>query len=312
MGGHISVGVRRIDGSFRTIGVWTNPLGHFLRERAFRDYGSLEPLDRFFARYLKDDADFGGPQETVPGEYGFVLIDAVTKTITNMNSYSSMQWVNENDLGYVSSGRMFASEDAFAEMAEMRESAVRARYVIPGSGEYTYEDLPPFTTHEGMFALMKDLSRRGVDAVIAREVGEAIAECDSAIAAIQTRIDAGEDDAAADEEVDHKVEDVERALERLRREVRHHHVFVQYCIAFPAWTIVDLWPETEEDFLKMQAAVESCVTLTEDERAAWQEDYDYRFGSDEDGVDDDVLDENDVAVLSENLDIVSSDEKGGN
>jgi hypothetical protein len=75
MGGIISVGVRRADGSFRTIGVWTSDLGDYLRERAFRVDGNMETLDRLFAPYLEDDADLGGPQDTVPGDYGFVLID---------------------------------------------------------------------------------------------------------------------------------------------------------------------------------------------------------------------------------------------
>ncbi|MNU33111.1 hypothetical protein D3C71_216690 [compost metagenome] len=279
MGGHISVGVRRADGSFRTIGVWTNPLGHFLRERAFRVDGSLEPLDRFLARYLKDEADFGGPQENTPGEYGYVLIDEMTKTITNMNSYSSFQWVNQSDMGYVSSGRMYATQEALDEMAEMREIAIRAKYAFSGSSEYTYEDLPPFTTHEAMFATMKELTQREPP------VEERI---DRAIAAIKDAVDAfseGAEGGSTDFEI--KLLRAEMAVNDISREegdIFRHSLFVQYELDFPAWRIVDLWPHTQEDFVTMKAAVESCVVLTDDEQAAWKEDYDCRFGDDWPGL----------------------------
>ncbi len=294
MGGHISVGVRRADGSFRTIGVWTNPLGHFLRDRAFRIDGSLEPLDRFFARYLKDDVDFGGPQETTPGEYGFVVIDEMTKTITNMNSYSSFQWVNENDLGYVSYGRMYASQEALDDMAEMRECAIRARYAFPGTGTYTYEDLPPFTTHEAMFSLMKELAQR--EEPVEKKVERALAAINAATAVLHASA-AGSDDIPATLEI--KLLEAAMAVQAVAPGdggMFRHPLFVQYELDFSAWKIVDLWPETEEDFVKMKAAVESCAILTDAEQAAWQEDYDYRFGDD----------------VEEGPEIPPGDQQGGN
>lgn len=89
MGGHISVGVRRKDGSFKTIGVWTNPLKWYLTDPRFLD-GSVEPLDEFFARYLKEGVEFGGPQANVPGEYGFVLVDEIDRLVMNWNHYTRM------------------------------------------------------------------------------------------------------------------------------------------------------------------------------------------------------------------------------
>lgn len=291
MGGHISVGVRRADGTFRTMGVWTNPLGHFMREKAFRIEGNLEPLDRFFSRYLKDDADFGGPQPTVPGEYGFVLVDEMTKTITNMNSYSSLQWVNENDLGYVSYGRMYATQDTLDEMAELRESAIRARYAFPGTGTYTYEDLPPFTTHEAMLALMKELAQR--EEPVEKKIEKAIAAINAATAILHAG-SVGSDEFPAALEI--KLLEAAMAVQAVKPrdgDMFRHSLFVQYELDFSAWKIVDLWPETEEDFVRMKAAVESCVVLTDDEQAAWQEEYDYRFGDDDVEDDPNPLDESD-------------------
>lgn len=169
MGGHISVGVRRKDGGFRTIGVWTNPLCHFMREKEFRLDGSLEPLDRFFARYLKDGTDFGGPQDTVPGEYGYVLVDEMTMTITTMNSYSSPEWVTQDDVGFVPHGRVWTTQERMDEMAEMREAVIEARYVLRGARKHTYEPLPPFTTHEAFFKIVEEISFRGSEPVAPRD-----------------------------------------------------------------------------------------------------------------------------------------------
>ncbi|NTF17867.1 hypothetical protein G6L37_05590 [Agrobacterium rubi] len=111
MGGHISVGVRRTDGSFRTIGVWTNPLKRFLTDKRFLE-GSIEPLDEFFARYLKQDRDddFGGPQDTVPGEYGFVLVDEIERVVVNWSHYARVSTSRLDEFG-IELGRDLASFD---------------------------------------------------------------------------------------------------------------------------------------------------------------------------------------------------------
>lgn len=257
VGGHISVGVRRLDGSFRTIGVWTNPLGPFMRERAFRIDGSLDPLDKFFAHYLKEDADFGGPQETVPGEYGFVLVDEITRTIMNMNNYASPNWVQERDLGFMRHGRLFATEEALAEMAEMREGAVRARYFLGGGGDWIHEDLPAFTTHERMFSLMDELSRRGREQAVEQKISQALAAVEDALAK--------PDDA----EFDAKLRRADWKVDDIRRTAEHHSVLVQYEIGFPAWTVRNLRPGNPKDIEETLAAVESCTELTDAERAEW-------------------------------------------
>lgn len=257
MGGHISVGVRRLDGSFRTIGVWTNPLGPFMRERAFRIEGSLDPLDRLFARYLKEDAEFGGPQETVPGEYGFVLVDEITRTVMNMNNYSSLNWVQERDLGFMRHGRMFATEDALAEMAEMREGAIRARYFLEGGDDYVYENLPAFTTHENLFSLMDELSRRGREQAVERQISKALAAVEDALAETD------------DDKFATKLRRAAWQVDEIDLERKNHSVLVQYEIDFPAWTIENLRPGRAEALEKVLAAVESCTELTEAERAEW-------------------------------------------
>lgn len=225
MGGHISVGVRRADGSFRTIGVWTNPLTYAIRDAAFRVHGSLEPLDRVLADYLDQEdgkKHFGGPQETVPGEYGYVLVDEISKTVTTMNSYSSPQWVHEMDLGYTPRRLLDGKE-----MAELRKAAVGARYVPDGVFVHqVYESLPPFTTDEAMHARMKELTLRGADP----------------------------------------------------NDPFPETCTVTYEIAFPAWTIVDLFPCTAKSFRRMFDAVEAATTLTDGEKAAWERDFGRKFG----------------------------------
>lgn len=101
MGGHISVGVRRKDGSFQTMGVWTNPLRHYIQDEAFMK-GSLAPLNEFFAGYLKPDVDDQhegyGPQSNTPGEYGYVLIDEVEHKITDWQHYADLGHVSDHSL----------------------------------------------------------------------------------------------------------------------------------------------------------------------------------------------------------------------
>lgn len=278
MGGHISVGVRRKDGSFRTIGVWTNPLAAFLRERAFRLEGSLEPLDRFFARYLKDDADFGGPQDTVPGEYGFVLIDEMTQTITNMTNYSSLQWAHQMDLGYFS-GRMYATQERWDEMAELRESVIRARYVFKNTRDYTYEDLPPFTTHEAMFSLMKELTLRKREVPLEEKIGKATEAINAVSRKLKAHMASGSTDRLFDLEI--AILSAQMAVREIGEDDEIDPLFVEYELDFSAWKIIDLRRRSEADFLQMKTAVEACVVLTDEEQAAWQEEYDYRFSKDD-------------------------------
>jgi hypothetical protein len=106
MGGHISLGIRREDGSFSTTGVWTNPMKWIVQDERFME-GSLEPVDEFLKRYLstaeEPDADYG-PQETIPGEYGFILIDAVDRVVMNFNHYSKLSVPRLADLGIDPSG----------------------------------------------------------------------------------------------------------------------------------------------------------------------------------------------------------------
>jgi hypothetical protein len=233
MGGHISVGVRRADGSFRTIGVWTNPLGVYMRDDEFRVGGKLAPLDRFFERYLNqpdDEPKFGGPQPTVPGEYGYVLVDETTMTITTMNGYSTPDEVTQTQLGFGFGGeRVQASGERLAEMTRLRRAVVGARFFSRKAKQDVDVELPPFTTEDNLFAAMEDLATR--DTVPLYPGGDCIRN------------------------------------------------FVSYTISFPAWTIVDLFPDTEENFRRMFGAVEAAVELTDEEKAAWQERYNHRYGN---------------------------------
>lgn len=101
MGGHISVGVRRKDGSFRTMGVWTNPLKYYVLDKRFLE-GGIEPIDEFFARYLREDKEgdsFGGPQDTTPGEYGYVLIDEIDRVVMNWSHYNRLNSCRLDEVG---------------------------------------------------------------------------------------------------------------------------------------------------------------------------------------------------------------------
>lgn len=98
MGGHISLGIRRENGEFSTTGVWTNSLKWALQDARFME-GDLEPVDEFLERYLKNGDDCFGPQETTPGEYGFVLVDAVDRVVINFNRYSKVLMPRLTDLG---------------------------------------------------------------------------------------------------------------------------------------------------------------------------------------------------------------------
>ena len=121
MGGHISVGVRRKDGTFETMGVWTNPLRYFVQDERFLN-GSLDPLDEFFARYRKDGVDFGGPQQHEPGEYGYVLVDEIERTVHNCNGYTALGSMSVFDLDV-----RFGVEEI---EVGMREQSVESRRLI--------------------------------------------------------------------------------------------------------------------------------------------------------------------------------------
>lgn len=90
MGGYISMGVRRGDGEFSTTCVSTNPIKRVVQDERFMK-GSLEPINELLRRYLiPSENDSFGPQTTTPGEYGFILIDAVDRVIMNFNGFSEL------------------------------------------------------------------------------------------------------------------------------------------------------------------------------------------------------------------------------
>jgi hypothetical protein len=155
-----------------------------------------------------------------------------------------------------------------------------------------------------MFVIMRELTQRELP--VEERIDKALAAIKDAIAALKS----GADVSSADIEI--KFLQAEMAVNEVTGkdgDVFRNSLFVQYEIDFSAWKIVDLWPETEEDFVKMKAAVESCVVLTDAEQAAWQEDYDYRFGDGAEEVDDWPG----LATLCEaDPQILPGDEQGGN
>lgn len=161
MGGHISVGVRRADGTFQTIGVWTNPLRYYVQDEAFMN-GSLAPLDDFFSRYLKDDVEEGfGPQATIPGEYGYVLVDEITHTVTDWQYYTDLGAVSDMSLSLEDHDEQ--DEETVAYRNLVMKYAHSARIVNRKLNAVSVEPLPVFTSDEDFVAHAKLLRNRDAE-----------------------------------------------------------------------------------------------------------------------------------------------------
>lgn len=161
MGGHISVAVRRANGSVRTIGVWTNPLKSYVLDRRFLE-GNLDPIDEFFARYLRDDHgddSFGGPQAAVPGEYGFVLIDAVDRVVMNWSHYTRLSECRLDEMGIdfnPSEGTLdFYEDEHSVEMrAIIRENLRLVRRWDSDAKGWAEARVGPFSSDDDMAAFL--------------------------------------------------------------------------------------------------------------------------------------------------------------
>jgi hypothetical protein len=234
MGGHISVGVRRTDGSFRTIGVWTNPLKAYIVDDRFLS-GSLDPIDEFFARYLKDgDEDtFGGPQDTVPGEYGFVLIDEIDGIVMNWSHYTRLSSVRLDEVG------IELGEDMKSFAFRMDEDAMEARKTtikfMVGAKGYDWES-----------KMWGDAPFNGPPA---------------------------NDDEFAEYIMSFPMSTVEVHGETLIRTPPE----IRFTLGSPTWKFIELNHFKEEDFAIARAHVERCVKLSDEEKAAWDEEFEYMF-----------------------------------
>lgn len=98
MGGHIALGIRRLDGSYETMGVWTNNLANKFQNPQFLGEGDTSLVEEYIKRYRDADqskvAGFGGIMSHEPGEYGYVLVDCIEKIVYNWNSYSSLGFLD--------------------------------------------------------------------------------------------------------------------------------------------------------------------------------------------------------------------------
>lgn len=240
MGGHIPVAVRRANGSVRTIGVWTNPLKSYIQDPRFLA-GSLDPIDEFFARYLKDDQDedsFGGPQAAVPGEYGFVLIDAVDRIVMNWSHYNRLSECSLNDLGIEhdpseSTLDFFEDEYSVAHRAAVRQHLrLIRRWDDEGEG-WVEPPFDPFANDDDMAAFIIDQPPE------VRTYGSG-------------------------------------------RVVRRPP-YLKFVLGSPAWEFIELNHHAEEDFARARARVEASINLTDEERAAWDEEFLMMFRSEDEG-----------------------------
>ncbi len=240
MGGHIPVAVRRANGSVRTIGVWTNPLKSYILDRRFLE-GSLDPVDEFFARYLRDDHgedSFGGPQAAVPGEYGFVLIDAVDRVVMNWSHYTRLSECRLDDMGID-----FDPSESTLDFYD-DEHSVEMRAIV-----------------------MEHLR------LIRRWDGEAKDWVDPPFKPF------GSDDDLAAFIVNQPPDVRTYASGRVVR----RPPYLKFVLGSPAWEFIELNHHAEEDFARARARVEASINLTDEERAAWDEEFLMMFRSEDEG-----------------------------
>ncbi len=94
-----------------------------LTDEAFME-GSIEPVEKFIHDVI-DDREFSfGRQAPVPGDYGMIIIDEVTRRVVNWSHFDSVSRLAWYDLGFRGYGRVVDD----------------VRYEVPRSAAMAYGD----------------------------------------------------------------------------------------------------------------------------------------------------------------------------
>lgn len=105
MSGHITLALRRKDGSTEFVGVSVKHMKRVLTDESFMN-GNLEPLENYIREVIEEREFSYGRQAPVPGDYGMIVVDEVRRRVVNWSHFDSVSRLAWYDLGFRGYGRI--------------------------------------------------------------------------------------------------------------------------------------------------------------------------------------------------------------
>ncbi|MNU33113.1 hypothetical protein D3C71_216710 [compost metagenome] len=140
MVGHITLALRRRDGTTEFVGVPAKDMKRVMTDEVFME-GSLEPVEKYI-RGVIDDGEFSfGRQAPVPGDYGMVIIDEVARRVVNWSHFDSVSRLAWYDLGFRGYGRIMDDVRYEAPRSAAMAYGDRLRYWDPVTSGFVTKDI---------------------------------------------------------------------------------------------------------------------------------------------------------------------------
>lgn len=140
MVGHITLALRRRDGTTEFVGVRAKDMKRVMTDEVFME-GSLEPVEKYIHEVI-DDGEFSfGRQAPVPGDYGMIIIDELTRRVVNWSHFDSVSRLAWYDLGFRGYGRIMDDVRYEAPRSAAMAYGDRLRYWDTATSGFVTKDI---------------------------------------------------------------------------------------------------------------------------------------------------------------------------
>lgn len=155
MGGHITVALRRRDGTTSCVGMWTNRMKAIFTDEEFMN-GNLDALEREIREVLENQESGYGTMAPVPGEYGIIVVDEHARRIVNWSHYDAVSRLAWYDLGFRGYGRIMPDITYDAARRKALNYGDRLYYWDNGTNGFTTKDITRPETVEALAKMIED------------------------------------------------------------------------------------------------------------------------------------------------------------
>ncbi len=155
MAGHITLALRRKNGTTEFVGVPVKHMKRILTDDSFMN-GSLEPVEKYIREVIEDREFECGRQTPVPGDYGMIVIDEVVRRVVNWSHFDSVSRLAWYDLGFRGYGRIIDDSRYEIPRATALAYGDRLRYWDNASDGFVTKDIPRSESDEALARIIED------------------------------------------------------------------------------------------------------------------------------------------------------------
>jgi hypothetical protein len=141
MSGHITLALRRKDGTTEFVGVPVKHMKWVLTDESFMK-GSIEPVETYIREIIEEREFSYGLQAPVPGDYGMIVVDEVLRRVVNWSHFDSVSRLAWYDLGFRGYGRIIGDSRYDRPRAMALTYGDRLRYWDNAVGGFVTKDIP--------------------------------------------------------------------------------------------------------------------------------------------------------------------------